>query len=40
MQIAILVLAVVFIVVGIVQREHITVLDKAVRICLECIGIG
>ncbi|MBQ9827578.1 MAG: hypothetical protein IJM62_02735 [Lachnospiraceae bacterium] len=32
--------AVVFIAVGIMQGEHITIMDRAVRICLECIGIG
>lgn len=28
------------IVIGILRREHLEVLQKAVRICLECIGIG
>ena len=26
--------------VGIVRQEYVLVLQKAVRICLECIGIG
>lgn len=33
-------IALVFIVVGIARGDHSTVLRKAVRICLECIGIG
>lgn len=28
------------IILGIGRGEHQTVLDKAVRICLECMGIG
>ena len=30
----------VMIVLGIARGEHQIVLDKAIRICLECIGIG
>lgn len=30
----------VMIVLGIVREEHRTVLEKAINICLECIGIG
>lgn len=26
--------------IGILRSEHLTVLEKAIRICLECIGIG
>lgn len=33
-------LAVVLIAVGLVRQEHLEVMQKAVRICLECIGIG
>lgn len=29
-----------FIGAGLVRREHLDVLQKAVRICLECVGIG
>lgn len=25
---------------GVLRREHLEVMGKAVRICLECIGIG
>ena len=32
--------AVAFIVIGIVGQEHLEVLDKAVRVCLQCIGIA
>lgn len=32
--------ALVFIFIGIGQNDHGTVLRKAVRICLECIGVG
>ena len=27
-------------VIGLLRQEHLEVLQKAVRICLECIGIG
>ena len=35
-----LLLAAVFVVLGIVREEAAVVLQKAVNICLECIGIG
>ncbi len=35
-----IILAVTFIVIGIMREEHLEVLRKAVKICLECIGIG
>lgn len=25
---------------GVIRQEHLTVLKKAVNICLECIGVG
>ena len=36
----ILVISVLFIGVGLLNQEHLAVLQKAVRICLGCIGIG
>lgn len=35
-----LVLAAAFLAIGLFGREHIEVFQKAVKICLECIGIG
>lgn len=32
--------AVVMVAVGLLRQEHLEVMQKAVRICLECIGIG
>lgn len=37
---ALLGLAAVLIALGLAGREHLEVLQKAVTICLECIGIG
>lgn len=36
----ILTAALLFIGIGIAGEEHLDVMQKAVRICLECIGIG
>nr|WP_295734548.1 CD1871A family CXXC motif-containing protein [uncultured Oscillibacter sp.] len=33
-------LALLLIGIGLFRQEHLEVLQKAVRICLECIGIG
>lgn len=35
-----LLLAAVFVVLGVLREETAVVLQKAVNICLECIGIG
>lgn len=40
LRVFILVAAVLMMIVGIFNGEHHTVLQKAVNICLECIGIG
>lgn len=39
-QAGLLILATAFIFIGIVQNQNIAVLQKAIRICLECVGIG
>lgn len=39
-QMILLAVSIVFIIVGIARGEQLTVFKKAVRICLECIGIG
>ena len=40
LQIAVLAAAAAFIIIGLLRQEQLTVLEKAVHICLECIGIG
>lgn len=37
---AMLVLSIAFIILGVYRGEVDTVLSKAIRICLECVGIG
>lgn len=39
-QAGVVVLALLFIAAGIGRGEHLDVMQKAIRICLECIGIG
>lgn len=38
--IAAIVVAVIMILIGILQGQNQSVLAKAIRICLECVGIG
>ena len=40
LRLGILGAAVIFIIIGLMRREMLEVLGKAVKICLECIGIG
>ena len=40
LRLGILLLSLVFIGIGIWQEEYLEVMEKAVRICIECIGIG
>ncbi|WP_278183748.1 CD1871A family CXXC motif-containing protein [Alkaliphilus oremlandii] len=35
-----LVVATLFVLTGILRKEHLIVLEKAINICLECIGLG
>ncbi len=37
---ALIVLSVIMIAIGVAMGEHMSVLQKSIRICLECIGIG
>lgn len=36
----VLIVSVSFILAGLIKKEHLEVMQKAVKICLECIGIG
>ncbi len=36
----IIVLGIAFICFGILRKEHIEELQKAINVCLECIGVG
>ncbi|MDI9461892.1 MAG: CD1871A family CXXC motif-containing protein [Saccharofermentanales bacterium] len=40
LRLAILALAIVGIIIGVKRQEVRTVFSKAIRICLECIGLG
>jgi hypothetical protein len=37
---ALLFLSILLIIIGVLRQEPATVLEKAIRICMECIGIG
>ncbi len=39
-RILLIFVAVILIIVGVLSGEHLSVLQKSIRICLECIGIG
>lgn len=40
LRFCVLAVSVFFIAAGIIKKEHLEVMQKAVKICLECIGIG
>ena len=40
LRLGVLGLALALIAVGLLRQEHMEVLQKAVRICLECIGVA
>lgn len=39
-SVTLLLAGVLMIALGILRGEHLTVLQKAIKICLECVGIG
>ena len=40
LQFLLILIAIVFIVLGLLRSDNLEVLNKAIRVCLECIGIG
>ena len=40
MKYLLFVVSIIFIFVGTLRKEHLVVLEKAINICLECIGLG
>ncbi len=40
MTIIALILSITFIIIGIIEQQNMQVFMKAIKICLECIGIG
>ena len=39
-SVILLAVSIIFIAIGISQGQHTDVMNKAIRICLECVGIG
>lgn len=39
-KVIILIFAVIFLAVGVYIGQHQDVMQKAIRVCLECIGVG
>ena len=35
-----LIVSIVFIIIGIIEKQNVGIFMKAIRICLECIGLG
>ncbi|MCI9596592.1 MAG: hypothetical protein HFE75_04710 [Firmicutes bacterium] len=40
LRVCLLIVAALFIVLGVLRQEHWDVFQKAVKLCLECVGIG
>ncbi len=40
LRVSLLAAAALFIAIGVMRKEHWDVFQKAVKICLECVGIG
>ena len=36
----VLILSITFIIIGIIEKQNVQVFMKAIKICLECIGLG
>ena len=34
------IVSIIFIIIGIIEKQNIQVFMKAIKICLECIGLG
>lgn len=34
------ILSIIFIIIGIIEKQNVQVFMKAIKICLECIGLG
>jgi hypothetical protein len=40
LRIALIIVSIVMIVTGCLRGEHFAVLNKAIKVCMQCIGIG